>query len=74
MHTTNDIWTALKEVMDPEIPTVSLVDLGVITHVEITPEGCSAGQNDANVLRMPSYALHAESGAGATGRTWTSVA
>lgn len=25
--------------MDPEIPTVSLVDLGVITSVEVTPEG-----------------------------------
>ncbi|MCE2504300.1 MAG: phenylacetate-CoA oxygenase subunit PaaJ [Chlorobi bacterium] len=39
----DDIWTALKEVMDPEIPTVSLVDLGVITHVEIT---------DGNVARV----------------------
>lgn len=29
----------LQEVKDPEIPTVSLVDLGVITEVRIEPEG-----------------------------------
>ena len=30
---------ALKEVFDPEIPTVSLVDLGVITDVSVSDEG-----------------------------------
>jgi ring-1,2-phenylacetyl-CoA epoxidase subunit PaaD len=49
-----DIWEALKDVKDPEIPAVSLVDLGVITdvwigddnipHVRMTPTfvGCPA--------------------------------
>lgn len=33
--TKEDILTLLEEVMDPEIPVLSLVDLGVITHIEI---------------------------------------
>ena len=51
--TTDEIWAALAEVPDPEIPDVSLVDLGVIksvtvngrhVHVEFTPTfmGCPA--------------------------------
>lgn len=34
-----DIWSALEEVMDPEIPTISMVDLGIITGVEIKNGG-----------------------------------
>ncbi|MFO0506119.1 MAG: iron-sulfur cluster assembly protein, partial [Chryseotalea sp.] len=37
---TDQIWKLLDEVKDPEIPVLSLVDLGVITHVE---------QNNENV-------------------------
>jgi ring-1,2-phenylacetyl-CoA epoxidase subunit PaaD len=33
--TTNDVWSALAEIADPEIPVISLVDLGVIRHVEV---------------------------------------
>lgn len=33
--TTNDIYTWLEEVKDPEIPVLSLVDLGVITDVKV---------------------------------------
>lgn len=33
--TTEQIYTALHSVTDPEIPTISLVDMGVITGVEI---------------------------------------
>src|SRR5688572_6797865 len=33
--TTNDIYQWLEEVKDPEIPVLSLVDLGVITSVEV---------------------------------------
>ncbi len=50
MPTSADIWTALKDVMDPEIPTVSLVDLGVITSVEVTPD------NAAHVTMTPTFA------------------
>ncbi|MCB0712332.1 MAG: phenylacetate-CoA oxygenase subunit PaaJ [Ignavibacteriae bacterium] len=49
MPTVDDIWNALREVMDPEIPTVSLVDLGVITRVEITDD------NVAQVKMTPTF-------------------
>ena len=34
-----EIWRALDEVPDPEIPVVSLVEMGVIRDVEIGPAG-----------------------------------
>jgi ring-1,2-phenylacetyl-CoA epoxidase subunit PaaD len=47
--TTEAIWTVLRSVMDPEIPVVSVVDLGIVRDVEphevtITPtySGCPA--------------------------------
>ena len=53
MVSEEQVWTALAEVEDPEIPVISLVDLGVIrrvdvddgrVHVEFTPTflGCPA--------------------------------
>ena len=38
-YTKEDIIQWLKAVKDPEIPVISLVDLGVITGVEINAEG-----------------------------------
>ena len=35
MVTTDAVWDALAEIPDPEIPTVSLVDLGVISEVDV---------------------------------------
>ena len=32
------VWDALRTVHDPEIPTVSLVDLGIVHRVEIGPD------------------------------------
>ena len=51
--TADDIWAALAEIPDPEIPVISLVDLGVVkeivvedgtVHVDFTPTfmGCPA--------------------------------
>jgi ring-1,2-phenylacetyl-CoA epoxidase subunit PaaD len=53
MVTAEQVWDALEEIPDPEIPVISLVDLGVIrsvdvheghVHVEFTPTflGCPA--------------------------------
>jgi ring-1,2-phenylacetyl-CoA epoxidase subunit PaaD len=53
MVTADQVWDALAEIADPEIPVVSLVDLGVVrdvrvddgrVHVEFTPTflGCPA--------------------------------
>ncbi|HEY5916410.1 MAG TPA: iron-sulfur cluster assembly protein, partial [Chryseolinea sp.] len=36
--TIEDVYRWLEEVKDPEIPVLSLVDLGVITHVDIAGE------------------------------------
>ena len=33
------LWQALKGVMDPEIPIISVVDLGIITKVEVGDDG-----------------------------------
>lgn len=53
---TEDIVNALREVMDPEIPRLSVVDLGVITNVELLEE------NAARVTMTPTFsgcpALH----------------
>jgi ring-1,2-phenylacetyl-CoA epoxidase subunit PaaD len=38
MITEKEIWTALEVVKDPEIPTLSMVDMGIITKVEIRGE------------------------------------
>jgi len=36
-----DIWTALEAVMDPEIPVLSVVDLGIITDVSMNESRAS---------------------------------
>jgi ring-1,2-phenylacetyl-CoA epoxidase subunit PaaD len=38
MVTSEQVWEALAEIRDPEIPVVSLVDLGVIRDVEVSGE------------------------------------
>jgi ring-1,2-phenylacetyl-CoA epoxidase subunit PaaD len=44
------IWRALADVPDPEIPTISVVDLGVILRVELEPAG-----RRARVLLLPTF-------------------
>lgn len=39
MLTPSEILTALHDVKDPEIPTISLVELGVVTGVEVAEDG-----------------------------------
>lgn len=39
MTTKEQVYTALEEVMDPEIPVISVIDLGVIRDVLISEEG-----------------------------------
>jgi ring-1,2-phenylacetyl-CoA epoxidase subunit PaaD len=38
MVTADDVWAALDEIPDPEIPVISLVDLGVVKGVEVEGE------------------------------------
>ncbi len=41
MVTEKDIWAYLEEVSDPEIPVLTVVDLGVIRSVSLTNELCT---------------------------------
>jgi ring-1,2-phenylacetyl-CoA epoxidase subunit PaaD len=38
MVTADDVWAALDQIPDPEIPVISLVDLGVVKSVEVEDE------------------------------------
>lgn len=38
--TTDDIWGYLEEVFDPEVPVLTVVDLGVIRKVELDGDDC----------------------------------
>jgi ring-1,2-phenylacetyl-CoA epoxidase subunit PaaD len=48
--TESALWEALRDVPDPEIPTVNLVDLGVILRVELDERA-----QRARVLLMPTF-------------------
>lgn len=50
MLTESTLWSALQEVMDPEIPTISLVDLGIVTSIQFNPE-----QLEAKVTLIPTF-------------------
>jgi ring-1,2-phenylacetyl-CoA epoxidase subunit PaaD len=69
--TVEEVWTALAEIADPEIPVISLVDLGVIKSVEIgdgrvriefTPTfmGCPALETMQREMRAKVHGLGAE--------------
>jgi len=47
--TTDDIMTALLEVKDPEIPTISVVDMGIITDVRVDDD------DDVVVTMTPTF-------------------
>lgn len=48
MVTENEIWSYLEDVSDPEIPVLTIIDLGVVRDVSIDEEGC-------NVTITPTY-------------------
>src|SRR4051812_44550609 len=50
MTSEQDIWWALREVPDPEIPIVNLVDLGVILRVELDTQA-----RHVHVLLLPTF-------------------
>lgn len=41
MVTKNDIWQLLEQVSDPEIPVLTIVDLGIVRQVELDGEECT---------------------------------
>jgi ring-1,2-phenylacetyl-CoA epoxidase subunit PaaD len=71
MVTAEQVWAAFEEIPDPEIPVISLVDLGVIrsvdvqnghVHVEFTPTflGCPALEAMTRALEETVSSLGAE--------------
>ena len=52
MVTTDEVWAALGEIPDPEIPVISLVDLGVIRGVSVDGDRVRV-EFDAHVPRLP---------------------
>lgn len=68
--TPDSVWAALAEVMDPEIPVLSLVDLGVVRTVEVTSDhvtvtmtptfsGCPALVEMQRLVKEQLYAIGA---------------
>lgn len=49
MITEEEIWKALEVVKDPEIPTLSMIDMGIITKVEVR------GESDVYVEMTPTF-------------------
>ena len=58
MVTAEKVWEALAGVPDPEIPVISLVDLGVVRDVEVRRRP-RAGRVHADVSRLPRAGGHA---------------
>jgi ring-1,2-phenylacetyl-CoA epoxidase subunit PaaD len=50
--TDSDIWAVLETVKDPEIPVLSLVDMGMITHVSYSISGPSC---QARIVMTPTF-------------------
>ncbi len=49
-YTRDEILTILKEVKDPEIPPISIVDLGIVTGVDVSDN------NDVHITLTPTFA------------------
>ena len=48
MHREQEIWNALGNVKDPEIPVISVVDMGIIT-------GVFLNENDVRITMTPTF-------------------
>jgi ring-1,2-phenylacetyl-CoA epoxidase subunit PaaD len=48
VNTAEQIWTLLEQVPDPEVPVLSVVDLGVVRDVQLSEEG-------ATIVITPTY-------------------
>ena len=50
LHTTSDIWSILAEVKDPEIPVLSVIDMGLIRDVKLIE-----GDENITITITPTY-------------------
>ena len=49
------IWALLQEVPDPEIPVLSILDLGIVRDVKIIPSHTEGGKEGAEIIITPTY-------------------
>ncbi|HUP14215.1 MAG TPA: 1,2-phenylacetyl-CoA epoxidase subunit PaaD [Niastella sp.] len=49
---TKDIWSLLGEVPDPEVPVLSVIDLGIIRDIKLNKAG---GEDEIEVVITPTY-------------------
>jgi ring-1,2-phenylacetyl-CoA epoxidase subunit PaaD len=49
------VWSILHKVYDPEIPVLSVVDLGIIREISCTPSATSLNNNVWQVVITPTY-------------------
>ncbi len=52
---TEKIWQILEQVTDPEIPVVSIVDLGIVRDVHLISFSTGGGQERAEIFITPTY-------------------
>lgn len=57
IHTEQAIWDALQTVKDPEIPVISVVDLGIITGIEVLPAGAAKVTMTPTFVGCPAIAF-----------------
>lgn len=57
MLTEKEIWQKLEEVKDPEIPTLSMVDMGIITKVELGDDGHVAVEMTPTFVGCPAIKM-----------------
>lgn len=46
----NEIWNILEEVKDPEVPVLSIIDLGIVRDVQVTPPHNTSGGEGPGVM------------------------
>lgn len=54
MVSESDIWSLLEEVKDPEVPVLSIVDLGIVRKVEVVSQAGPQGPT-INIIITPTY-------------------
>ena len=49
------IWQILEQITDPEIPVISIVDLGIVRAVKVGGDTLAIGPEGAEILITPTY-------------------
>ena len=45
----------LEQVTDPEVPVLSIIDLGIVRNIRLNPEGDNTQQNSVEIIVTPTY-------------------